>query len=63
MLNGAPAPARPSQRRSPVERALRIGLAFAGFVLWWAWHRGVMRCDDHPVAERFAALLQGLGTT
>jgi ubiquinone biosynthesis protein len=63
MLNAAPAPARPSQRRSPVGRALRIGLAFTGFVLWWAWHRGVMRCNDHPVAEHFAALLQGLGTT
>jgi ubiquinone biosynthesis protein len=63
MLNAAPAPARPSQRRSPVGRALRIGSAFTGFVLWWAWHRGVMRCDDHPVAERFATLLQGLGTT
>ncbi|MCU0937879.1 MAG: AarF/UbiB family protein [Burkholderiaceae bacterium] len=42
---------------------MRIGLAFAGFVLWWGWHRGLMRCDDHPVAERFATLLQALGTT
>lgn len=50
-------------RRSALWRALRIGLAFIGFVCWWAWHRGVMRCDDHPVAERFATLLQGLGTT
>tara|TARA_B100001105_G_scaffold25874_1_gene18113 strand:+ start:6113 stop:7729 length:1617 start_codon:yes stop_codon:yes gene_type:complete len=63
MLDTAQATSRPSQRRSPVGRALRIGLAFTGFVLWWAWHRGVMRCDDHPVAERFAVLLQGLGTT
>ena len=63
MPSTARTPARPPQRRSPVGRALRIGLAFAGFVLWWAWHRAVMRCDDHPVAERFATLLQGLGTT
>lgn len=54
---------RPQKPRSPVGRALQIGLAFAGFVLWWGWHRGLMRCDDHPVAERFATLLQGLGTT
>jgi hypothetical protein len=54
---------RPQKPCSPVGRALQIGLAFAGFVLWWGWHRGLMRCDDHPVAERFATLLQGLGTT
>lgn len=63
MLDTVRAPSRPSQRQSAVGRALQIGLAFAGFLLWWIWHRGVMRCDDHPVAERFAALLQGLGTT
>lgn len=56
-------PARPPRRRSALWRALRISLAFTGFVLWWGWHRTVMRCDDHPAAERFAALLQGLGTT
>jgi hypothetical protein len=27
------------------------------------WHRGLMRCDVQPVAERFAVLLQRLGTT
>lgn len=63
MLTATPTPAKSSQRRSPVGRALSIGMAFAGFVLWWAWHRGAMRCDDHPVAERFATLLQELGTT
>lgn len=63
MADVALAPVRPPRRRSPVGRALRIGLAISGFVLWWGWHRGVMRCDDHPVAERFATLLQGLGTT
>ncbi len=56
-------PARPPRRRSALRRVLRISLAFTGFVLWWGWHRAVMRCDDHPAAERFAALLQGLGTT
>ena len=49
-------------RRSALWRALRISLAFTGFVLWWGWHCTVMRCDDYPVAERFVALLQGLGT-
>jgi ubiquinone biosynthesis protein len=63
MLSAAPAPATPSQGRSLVRRGLRIVLAFTGFVLWWVWHRGVMRCDEHPVGERFAGLLQGLGTT
>ncbi len=63
MVQPEPVPSRPTQHRSLTGRALQIGLAFAGFVVWWGWHRGVMRCDDHPVAERFATLLQGLGTT
>jgi ubiquinone biosynthesis protein len=63
MPDNPPAPPRPLARQSPVRRALRIGLAFAGLVLWLAWHRGVMRCGDHPVAERLAVVLQGLGTT
>ena len=63
MRDTSEATAEVPRRRSPFWRALRIGLAFMGFVSWWAWHRGVMRCDDHSVAERFAALLQRLGTT
>lgn len=63
MRDTVQAPFRPPQRQSPVGRALRIGLAVSGFMLWWGWHHGVMRRDDSPVAERFATLLQGLGTT
>lgn len=41
---------RAPQRRSPVGRALRVGFAFTGLMLWWAWHRAAMPCDDHPTA-------------
>lgn len=63
MVDAAKAPSRPPKRRSTLGCALQTGLAFTGFVFWWAWHRGLMHCDDHPVADRFATLLQGLGTT
>jgi len=49
--------------RSGLRRAAQIALGFFAFALWLAWQRGVMRCDLHCASERFASLLQGLGTT
>ncbi|MEG7077199.1 AarF/ABC1/UbiB kinase family protein, partial [Pseudomonas aeruginosa] len=31
--------------------------------LWLACHRGLMRCDTYRAADRFAEVLQRLGTT
>ncbi len=50
-------------RHSRLRRIWQIGLEFSKFGLWVAWHRGLMRCDTHPVAERFVLVLQRLGTT
>lgn len=54
---------RPGVRPSGLRRAVRITTAFASFLLWVVWHRGLMRCDTHSVADRFAQTLQRLGTT
>lgn len=53
---------RPTQR-SALRRATQIAMALSGFLLWVAWHRGLMRCDTHRAADRFAEVLQRLGTT
>jgi len=53
---------RPTQR-SARRRATQIAMALSGFLLWVAWHRGLMRCDTHRAADRFAEVLQRLGTT
>lgn len=55
-------PGRPPHR-SALRRAMQIALALTGFLFWVAWHRGLMRCDTHRAADRFAEMLQRLGTT
>ena len=49
-------PGRPLQR-SALRRVVQIALALTGFLLWVAWHRGLMRCDTHRAADRFAEVL------
>ena len=61
-VSAARLPDRPPQR-SALRRATQIAMALTGFLLWVAWHRGLMRCDTHRAAERFAQVLQRLGTT
>ena len=60
--SGTGGPGSPT-RHSRLRRIWQIGLEFSKFGLWVAWHRGLMRCDTHPVAERFVLVLQRLGTT
>ncbi len=62
-----PIPSTPPQahptHRSTLRRASQIALALTGFLFWVAWHRGIMRCEAHRAADRFAEVLQRLGTT
>lgn len=50
-------------RRSSAWRAMQIAWSIAAFGAWVGWHRGLLRCDGRAVAERFADVLQRLGTT
>lgn len=59
-VSAARLPDRPPQR-SALRRATQIAMALTGVPLWVAWHRGLMRRDR--AAERFAQVLQRLGTT
>lgn len=52
-----------SDRAPAMGRAFAIAAAFGGFVIWLAWRRMPWARRSQSVGERFAELLQRLGTT